>query len=379
MTGTMDDLTTDGFHKWLDDMTSIDTTGYGTDSTPIPQNNPIADYIATHSLDQNALLLQQWILGKESGLETRSAMGYEAVYLCSRVLESINLYNDVYNRQSDVEQRMTKTEGDFQSVIKNATVDSEVILARDSDTYGSFATLDKRLENDELILAQFAPVGFRVTINHGLGINPAVSVYYYEDAIGTEANGLATASHGLGEINTQSVSCLPTYPDANTLVVDMPMNFKLNGTPQPARDGNFYLIDGNKTLKFDIGGLLKPKPNLISGTTWQQQSGVIPANDWQWSWHLLDLKAGETVTYSVAIDSCDFDVVAAIDAGGVCHTGNVIMGGSSGIATISFTADKDYDGCHFRIGGISSHTAINNVKYREEKAENSAVRTAWVQ
>lgn len=254
MAGTMNELTTDGFQKWLDDMTSIDTTGYGNDSTPISQNNPIADYIHSHSLDPNSLLLQEWILGKESGLQTRSAMGYEAVYLCSRVLESINLYNDLYSRQSDVEQRMTKTEGDFQDVIKNATKDSEVILARSSDTYGDFQTLDARLENDEKILAQFAPIGFRVTINHGLGIDPKLTVYSYHDAIGTETNGLGTAPTGLGEVGTQTVPVLVSYPDANTLVIDMPVNFKLNGTTQLMIDGNYYLIDGNKTLKFDIGG-----------------------------------------------------------------------------------------------------------------------------
>lgn len=285
MSGTMNDLTTDGFQKWLEDMTSIDATGYGNDSTPIQQNNPIADYIHSHSLDPNSLLLQQWILGKESGLQTRSAMGYEAVYLCSRVLESINLYNDLYQRQSDVEQRMTKTEGDFQKVVANATVDSEVILARSSDLYGDYKTLDARLENDEKILAQFAPIGFRVTINHGLGIDPKLTVHTYHDAIGTETNGLGTAPTGLGETGTQTVPVLASYPDGNTLMVDMPKNYTLNGTPQPALDGNYYLIDGNKTLKFDIGGLQKPKPNLLpnTGKNWVPviwtESGTITTTD----------------------------------------------------------------------------------------------------
>lgn len=279
MAGTMEELTSDNFQKWLDDMTSIDTTGYGTDTTPIPTDNAVTDYLNSHPLDPIALQIQQWILSKESGLNTRSAMGYGASYACARVLESIQLYNDIYRRQGDVEARMTKTEGDFQAVIGNATVDSEVILARDSDTYGKFATLDKRLEYDEQILAAFAPIGYQVTLNHGLGINPRVVVSYYEDAIGTETNGLGTAPAGLGEVNTQTVAVMVTYTDANTAVVNMPMKYKLNGTPEPMLDGNFYLIDGNKTLKFDIGGALKPKPNLIPDGGFE--SGQTPAN---YSW-----------------------------------------------------------------------------------------------
>lgn len=379
MAGTMNELTTDGFQKWLDDMTRIDSTGYGNDSTPIPQNNPIADYISSHSLDPNSLLLQQWILGKESGLQTRSAMGYEAVYLCSRVLESINLYNDLYSRQSDVEQRMTKTEVDFQKVIANATVDSEVILARSSDTYGDYKTLDARLENDEKILAQFAPIGFRITIKHGLGINPKLTVYTYQDAIGTETNGLGTAPTGLGETGIQTVPVLASYPDANTLVVDMPANYKLNGTPQPALDGNYYLIDGNKTLKFDIGGLQKPKPNLLPHKSdWQQKSLVIPANSWDAGDTAVTLEDSKTYTYSFFIDKADFDVFAAKDESGGTILGNTIKAGQSGISSVTFTTDKSENTFGVRIAS-NKNPKDNKVYYREEKLEQNAVRTAYVQ
>lgn len=378
MAGTMEELTSDNFQKWLDDMTSIDTTGYGTDTTPIPIDNAVTDYLNSHPLDPIALQIQQWVLSKESGLNTRSAMGYGASYACARVLESIQLYNDIYKRQGDVEARMTKTEGDFQTVIKNATVDSEVILARDSDTYGKFDTLDKRLEYDEQILAAFAPIGFQATLNHGLGINPRVIVSYYEDAIGTETNGLGTAPAGLGEVNTQTVSVMVTYPDANTAVVNMPMKYKLNGTPQPMLDGNFYLIDGNKTLKFDIGGALKPKPNLISGTSWQEQTGTIPVHDWQWTWHEIALKKGDTITYSVYIDNPTYPVVAAIDYEGKTAVGRGIGAGQKNISTVTVTVDQDTT-IRCRIGGTDDNNQPNIVPYKCEKAELNNVRTAWVQ
>lgn len=162
----------------------------------------------------------------------------------------------VTDRQTDVEKRQTDVEGQFKTVIANATKDSEVILARDSTAYGKFAVLDDRLENIEALMAQAVPSGFTVTIHHGIGRNPTIAVRYYEYGIGTEPAGLGTApGNKLGEINSQTVTSATTYPDANTAVVQLPIWFKLAGNAVLKPDGNYYLIDGYRTLKFDVGGL----------------------------------------------------------------------------------------------------------------------------
>lgn len=161
----------------------------------------------------------------------------------------------VTDRQTDVEKRQTDVESQFKTVIANATKDSEVILARDSTAYGKFTVLDDRLENIEALMAQAVPSGFTVTIKHGLGRNPDVAVRYYEYAIGTEPGGLGTGPGGkLGEINTQNVTSSVTYPDANTMKIQLPIWYHLNGVAELKPDGNYYLIDGYRTLKFDIGG-----------------------------------------------------------------------------------------------------------------------------
>ncbi|WP_125767364.1 hypothetical protein [Lapidilactobacillus wuchangensis] len=169
----------------------------------------------------------------------------------------------VTNRQTEVEKRQTNLEGRFTNVIANATKDSEVIDARSSAIYGSFGVLDQRLENIEQALALLAPTGYTVTINHGLGRNPTVTVVYYEYALGTEPNGLGTGPEGtFGGTPSKTLESTVSYPDANTAKIDLPVGFKLTGDPvfQPA-DNRWYIIDGYRTLRFDLGVTADDTPN----------------------------------------------------------------------------------------------------------------------
>lgn len=171
--------------------------------------------------------------------------------------------NDVTQRQSDVEKRQTSVESQFVSVLANATQDSEVINARDSNIYGPFGVLDLRLENIEQMLAMAIPAGFTVTINHGLGRNPTVTVVYYEYALGTEPNGLGSGPAGtFGGTPPKTLQSTVSYVDANTVKIDLPAGFKLSGDPvfQPA-DNRWYIIDGYRTLRFDLGVTADDTPN----------------------------------------------------------------------------------------------------------------------
>lgn len=179
------------------------------------------------------------------------------------------LMGNVTLRQGDVEGRQTTIESQFLNVIAHATTDSEVILARDSSLYGSFRTLALRLDNIERILGSAVPSGFTVTIKHGLGRNPTVTVLYYEWALGTEPAGLGTGPDGsFGGTGTTTLQATVTYPDANTVQVELPAAFALSGDVyyQPA-DKRWYLIDGYKTLRFDLGLTAQDKPDTSGGTT----------------------------------------------------------------------------------------------------------------
>lgn len=159
--------------------------------------------------------------------------------------------NDVTQRQSDVEERQSDLEDKFVDVLANATVDSELINARDSNAYGKFPILDGRLENIEGLLAQAVPAGFTVKINHNLNRNPTVVVKYYEYAIGTEPNGFGTGPT-FGGTATKEIASQVQYDNADNMTIQLPIWYALAGAPVQKPDGNWYLIDGFRTLKFII-------------------------------------------------------------------------------------------------------------------------------
>lgn len=94
--------------------------------------------------------------------------------------------------------------------------------------------------------------GYSIKIVHNQSSYPVPHVFYYEDAIGTETNGLGTGPNGFGQDHTRYVPCEADYLDANTIVVRIPRNFYLTGAPN-YKDGSWYIIDENRTIKIDLG------------------------------------------------------------------------------------------------------------------------------
>ena len=107
--------------------------------------------------------------------------------------------------------------------------------------------------------------GYSIKIVHGQGAYPVPHIFYYEDAIGTETNGLGTGRTGFGQNNTKYIPCEADYPDANTIVVRIPRNFYLKGAPS-YKAGGWYIIDENRTIKIDLG-------NNINDTSAQSGDG----------------------------------------------------------------------------------------------------------
>ncbi|RRG06371.1 MAG: hypothetical protein DUD28_02830 [Lactobacillus sp.] len=167
-------------------------------------------------------------------------------------IELQNKQEGVEARQTEVEQTMSDVLDKFKKVIVNATKDSETILSRDSSHFGNFTVLDDRLEYMESLLAAYVPAGFNVTIKHNQNRQPKVVVHYYEYAIGTETDGLGTGPYGLGESAVQTIPAKVDYPDDDTCIVHLPLSYALTGVVT-YKAGYWYLIDGYKTLRFDLG------------------------------------------------------------------------------------------------------------------------------
>lgn len=179
-----------------------------------------------------------------------------------------NFTTSMSGRMGDVEQRMSAQETTYTDLIKQLTdadtgdAAAEVIAARTSSLYGAFNTVKARLDDLDARIGSVIPGGFDVTIPHGLGRTPAITVSYYEYAIGTETDGLGTGPFGLAGSEPKTIQATVSYPDANTAKVTLPVAYKLTGTPEKHADGNWYLTDGYKTLRFEISSA-----NGSSGTT----------------------------------------------------------------------------------------------------------------
>lgn len=229
------------------------------DSTPIPAQQ---EYTPSN-IQPIAIELAKFIRTKMHGVDVRESLArWIEVMLAVQtyINEDETAFKiDLQNRQEGVEDRQTQVEGtmsdvldQFKTVIANSTKDSEVILGRDSSRFGNFTVLDDRLEYMESLLAAYVPAGFNVTIKHNQNRQPKVVVHYYEYAIGTEDDGFGTGPYGLGESAVQTISAQVDYPDDDTCIVHLPLSYALTGVVT-YKAGYWYLIDGHKTLRFDLG------------------------------------------------------------------------------------------------------------------------------
>ncbi|WP_235971923.1 hypothetical protein [Limosilactobacillus urinaemulieris] len=106
--------------------------------------------------------------------------------------------------------------------------------------------------------------GYTIEIKHNQGNYPIPRVFYYEDAIGTETNGLGSASHGLGEVNVKYIPARAEYKDQDTIQVKIPRNFYLKASPN-YNHGAWYLGDENRTIKVDLGFVDDEKAKATNG------------------------------------------------------------------------------------------------------------------
>lgn len=106
--------------------------------------------------------------------------------------------------------------------------------------------------------------GYSIKIVHGQEGYPVPHIFYYEDAIGTEANGLGNGPHGFGQDNTRYIPCEADYPDANTIVVRIPRNFYMQDAPN-YKFGAWYINTGNKSIKIDLGSVDDAKAQASDG------------------------------------------------------------------------------------------------------------------
>lgn len=92
--------------------------------------------------------------------------------------------------------------------------------------------------------------GYKITIMHNQKNYPKPTVFYYENAIGTEIGGFASGS--FGETLTKLVPYEAEYANNNSIVVRIPRNFYMNAAPF-YKYGDWYLRSENKVIKISLG------------------------------------------------------------------------------------------------------------------------------
>ena len=92
--------------------------------------------------------------------------------------------------------------------------------------------------------------GYKITIVHNQKSYPKPTVFYYENAIGTEIDGLGAGS--FGETLTKLVPYEAEYAGNNSIVVRIPRNFYMNAAPF-YKYGDWYLRSENKVIKISLG------------------------------------------------------------------------------------------------------------------------------
>lgn len=263
----------DGTLDWLNDEKKISVNVTYDDPTPTPplaitpgdtdsivaaaKANAIQMATKMYGKDVRGVLAQ-WILtsgellqqGVMSLQQFEQLMNVYQAALTKRMETSERLVTDARNSITDAAKEITDA-----AAAGGEAFALEVQQARTSSIYGEYPTLKARLDASDARYASTIPGGFEVTIAHGAGRAPdSVIVDYYTDAIGTETNGLGTSAFGLGGSDLTNVPVTYSAPDGDTIFVALPKDYEQGGVSELHADGYWYVIDGNKVLRFRLLG-----------------------------------------------------------------------------------------------------------------------------
>ena len=142
---------------------------------------------------------------------------------------------------------------------------------------------------------------------------------------------------------------------------------------------NYNRLKANHSLNL-------PNLNLLDGTS--SALKTVSAKGWGFNYietktNTLNLKKGQTLTYSVWIQDCDIDtrgVVYLYDSQNKQYNniGNTIKAGTSGFSTITFTIDIDVARYNVGIGFLDNQPDFHSFNYSRLKLEQGSIATPWM-
>jgi hypothetical protein len=231
----------------------IDTADdkYLTDFEDFNTDEP--SYIDDGAKDGYILELSENIWTKASSKAVRKII-YLFMRWCAYWVLKLQAWVDKTNgRQDDVEKRQNGLENQFKDVLANATTDSEVINARDSQAFGKFTVLDDRIENIEKLLSGFVPQGVEITIERTMDTLPKIYVDTWD--YGIAMVGLGEEPTGLfGGTTPEIIQSRIVSWTNNKLIIQMPLDYEKFAFDNRPSDDEYLLFNGTKSLMVHVDG-----------------------------------------------------------------------------------------------------------------------------
>lgn len=196
------------------------------------------DYIG-----KNYYTLIKNIMDKKWGVDVRATLAL-SIYLNGMTL--MHMAEELVkteNRQDASEMNYIQLRNEFQQVIANATVDSEVINARNSEKFGQFPVIDERFENIEKIIFSLVPKGTLIKIKRKVTANPIVSVREYQYGLGMVELGLEPEGLWGGSLPQIVNNNIKSWNE-DTLIITVPEKFKEYRFIYRPEKNRYILTDG---------------------------------------------------------------------------------------------------------------------------------------
>lgn len=271
----------------------IDTADdkYLTDFEDFNTDEP--SYIDEGAKDGYILELSENMWTKASSKAVRKII-YLFMRWCAYWVLKLQAWVDKTNgRQDDVEKRQNGLENQFKDVLANATTDSEVINARDSQAFGKFTVLDDRIENIEKLLSGFVPQGVEITIERTMDTLPKIYVETWDYGIGMV--GLGEEPTGLfGGTTPQIIQNRIVSWTNNKLVIQVPLDYEKFVFDNRPSDDEYLLFNGTKSLMVHVeGGSALGEPDDKTKVTVTKNNATVQPNTLAVRLQQLETKVGD--------------------------------------------------------------------------------------
>lgn len=271
----------------------IDTADdkYLTDFEDFNTDEP--SYIDEGAKDGYILELSENMWTKASSKAVRKII-YLFMRWCAYWVLKLQAWVDKTNgRQDDVEKRQNGLENQFKDVLANATTDSEVINARDSQAFGKFTVLDDRIENIEKLLSGFVPQGVEITIERTMDTLPKIYVDTWDYGIGMV--GLGEEPTGLfGGTTPEIIQSRIVSWTNNKLVIQVPLDYEKFDFDNRPSDDEYLLFNGTKSLMVHVdGGSALGEPDDKTKVTVTKNNATVQPNALAVRVQQLETKVGD--------------------------------------------------------------------------------------